>query len=72
MLRSGTRPQVPRTLGTAGSQAGRSSSAENGITIDNTVISTDAGDKVFEPGYFFIERFRDFLIRAYLRGNYEF
>ena len=31
------------------------------IAIYNTVISNEAGDKVFEPGIFFLERFREVL-----------
>ena len=38
------------------------------ITIYNTVISTEAGDKVFEPGFFFLERFRDFLMVFLIRA----
>ena len=30
------------------------------ITIYDTVISSEAGDKVFEPGIFYFERFRGF------------
>ena len=30
----------------------------------NSVVSTEAGDKVVEMGFFFLDRFRDFFIRA--------
>ena len=50
-----------------GSEGGPNPATLKQITIYNTVISIEAGDKVFELESFFLERFRDFLLVIFIR-----